>query len=70
MAEQFYAAGCDDGTAASGCGEATIDFDRDAESLESAVASAVANVRSAGYSVARVQIDDQDLARLAIAKTG
>ena len=48
LTEALYAAGCDDGTPWSGNGEAFVTFDRDAESLEAAIRSAVADVHRAG----------------------
>lgn len=64
IAESLYVAGCDDSSPGSHGGQTYAAFDRDANSLESAVASAVANVRSAGYAIDRVQIDESDLAVL------
>ena len=48
LTEALFAAGCDDGTPWSGNGEAFVTFDRDAESLEAAIRSALADVRKAG----------------------
>lgn len=48
LTEALYVAGCDDGTPWSGNGMAAVTFDRDAESLESAIRSAVADVQRAG----------------------
>lgn len=64
VAEALYEAGCDDSSPGSHGGHAYAAFDRDADSLESAVASAVANVRAAGYGNEHVQIDETDLAAL------
>ncbi len=55
MAEALYEAGCDDGTVFSSNGEVAIGFSREANSLEEAVRSAIANVVQAGYSVSRVE---------------
>lgn len=68
IAEALFEAGCDDGSPASGLGIAWVGFDRDAISLEAAVASALANVRAAGQTVARVQLNDDELSQLKIAK--
>ena len=57
LADALFAAGCDDGTPASGGGVAWVHFDREASSLEDAIRSAVANVRSAGAAVAKVELD-------------
>ena len=64
VAEALYEAGCDDCTPCSHGDESYAHFSREANSLESAVASAVANVKSAGYEVERVQINESDLAGL------
>jgi hypothetical protein len=56
LAEELFAAGCDDGTP-TGCeGIAWIHFDREAVSLEDAIVSAVAQVKSAGYAVSKVEL--------------
>ena len=57
MADAFFEAGCDDGTPGTCNGVFSIDFHREADSLESAIRSAIAHVKSAGYEVARVQIE-------------
>ena len=59
-ADALYAAGCDDATFGSRDGVAFVDFDRESEALEDAVRSAIANVRDAGLSVARVVSDEFD----------
>jgi hypothetical protein len=51
LTEALFIAGCDDGTPWSGNGMAAVTFDRDAESLESAILSAVADVQKAGCPV-------------------
>lgn len=56
-ADALFAAGCDDGTPASSEGTAWIHFDREASSLEDAIRSAVAQVRSAGFEICRVEMD-------------
>jgi hypothetical protein len=55
--EALYAGGLDDGTISSCEGVSRIDVARDAESLESAVRSAIGNVNSAGLTVAGVEIE-------------
>lgn len=57
LADALYAAGCDDGSPFSSNGIAAIGFDREADSLESAIRSAVADVQKAGCVVQRVQIE-------------
>jgi hypothetical protein len=54
---RFYEAGCDDATVAFQKGHIIIDFDREAASLEEAIASAVAAVAKAGAKVERVEPD-------------
>ncbi len=57
MAEALYAAGCDDGHPWSSGGVAAVSFDREADCLESAIRSAVADVQKAGYTVHHVEIE-------------
>ena len=56
IADALYKAGCDDGHPHSSAGVAAVGFDRQAPSLEQAIASAMADVRKAGFDVARVEI--------------
>jgi len=63
-AEALYAAGCDDCTPASSEGQAYAGFDREATSLETAIATAAADVRKAGLDVASVMLDDDQVAGL------
>lgn len=57
IADELFAAGCDDGTPGTCDGEFLIDFHRSAQSLEAAIQSAVADVERAGYQIERVQLD-------------
>ena len=57
IADELFEAGCDDGTPGTCNGVFSIDFHRKGDSLESAIHSAIENVKSAGYEVARVEID-------------
>lgn len=57
IADQLFEAGCDDGTPGTCRGVFSIDFHRQADSLESAINSAIKNVKTAGYDVDRVQIE-------------
>ncbi len=57
QADALFASGCDDGTPACSNGMAWVHFDREALSLEVAIRSAVAHVRAAGFSVARIELD-------------
>lgn len=61
LTERLFDSGCDDATPVSRNGEAAVGFDRDAASLEAAIASAVADVRAAGFAVSRVELDPADL---------
>ena len=57
QADVLFAAGCDDGTPACCNGLAWIHFDREAPSLEEGIHSAVTQVRSAGFTVSKVELD-------------
>lgn len=54
--DALYAAGCDDATVVTRNGVTHLAFDREAESLEAAIRSAGADVRQAGFEVARVEM--------------
>ncbi len=56
LADSLFEAGCDDATPGTCNGVFSIDFHREADSLEAAIRSAIANVESAGYRVARVEM--------------
>lgn len=56
VADELFEAGCDDGTPGTCEGVFSIDFHREAESLEQAIRSAIGNVKTAGYQVERVEI--------------
>jgi hypothetical protein len=55
-ANALFEAGCDDGSPGSCDGVVSVDFHRDAATLEAAIQSAVADVRKAGFQVERVEI--------------
>lgn len=57
LADALYSAGCDDATPGMCEGVLTLDFHRHSDSLERAIQTAIANVRSAGLQTARVEID-------------
>ena len=57
LADALFEAGCDDSSPGVFCGVAHVDFDREAESLEAAIRSAVADVQKAGCVVERIQIE-------------
>jgi hypothetical protein len=57
LADRLFEAGCDDSTPGTFCGTPYVSFHREADSLESAIRSAVADVQKAGCVVERVQIE-------------
>ena len=57
VADALYAAGCDDATPGTCEGILTVDFHREAISLEEAIRTAIGNVRRVGLQVARVEIE-------------
>ncbi len=56
-ADALFAAGCDDCTPACSGGLAWIHFDREANSLEEAIRSAVTQVQSASLIISKVELD-------------
>ncbi len=62
LAEALAIATRDEGAARACEGVVSLDFDRDADSLESAIRSAIADVQKAGCPVARVEIEPENLA--------
>jgi hypothetical protein len=56
LANALFEAGCDDGTPGTCSGTFSIDFHREAISLEAAINSAIKNVRAAQCEVERVEI--------------
>jgi len=60
LTEALYEAGCDDGTPWSGEGAAAVTFDREAQSLESAIRSAVADVQKAGCVVKHTIVESPE----------
>ena len=61
MVETIFAAGCDDSTPASSEGVVRIGFDREADTREEAVSSAVEQLKALGFEIAGVM--DIELAR-------
>ena len=57
LADALFAVGCDDGTPGTCNGVFSIDFHREAATLEEAIRSAIEDVRIAGYEVARVEME-------------
>jgi hypothetical protein len=66
QADALFAAGCDDGTPTSSDGLAWIHFDRQAPSLEKAIASAVAQVLTTGCGISKVELDVDSAVSLGI----
>ncbi len=64
LAEALFEAGCDDGSPGSSQGVVSIDFHRDADSLEAAIRSAIADVQKTGCTVAQVTLEADVLAAL------
>lgn len=65
IADQLFEAGCEDGTPGTCDGVFSIDFHREAESLEAAISSAISQAKAAGYSVDRVEIQAGAMPRTA-----
>jgi hypothetical protein len=57
LADALFEAGCDDGSFASRDGRAWLHFDREADSLEDAIRSAIADIQSAGLTASTVEMD-------------
>jgi hypothetical protein len=55
-ADRLYEAGCSDGSISTSNGQTRIDFHREAESLEAAIRSAVADVNRGGF----IEIDSPE----------
>lgn len=64
VVEQLYGC-CDDASAGSSEGIGHVRFDRPATSLNEAIASAVADLRSCGLDVERIEIEPEDLNEIA-----
>lgn len=62
LAEALFEAGCDDGTPFSSQGVAAIGFSREADSLEAAIRSAIADVQKTGCTADSVKIEADALA--------
>jgi hypothetical protein len=61
VANALYEAGCDDGTPFSSNGVASVGFSREANSLEEAVRSAIADINKAGFVVTRAVSADESV---------
>ncbi len=58
IADALYGAGCDDALVSVQCGVPYVDFDRDSDSFEEAVLTAIRDVERVGLQVLRVEPDD------------
>ena len=67
LIERLYEAGLDDGTPFQQGGEVGVGVDREAASLETAMASALVDARAAGCDVSRVELDPADISLAATA---
>lgn len=65
IADRLFEAGCEDGSPGTCDGVFSVDFHRSASTLEEAINSAIANVKSAGYEVQRVEIQAGAMRQLA-----
>jgi len=61
LADAIYAAGADDSSVGSRDGVVTVDFDREAETLDQAVRTAIDDLAKAGLRVSVVRIDANSL---------
>jgi hypothetical protein len=57
LADRLFAAGCDDGTPSQRAGVVYVGFSREAENLETAIRSAIADIGRADCIASRVEID-------------
>jgi len=65
QADMLYDSGCDDGSILSR-GEVTlVQFDRGANKLDDALASAIRDVEQAGFQVARIEIERDEATQIA-----
>jgi len=66
VSEVLFEAGCDDGSPYSRGGTTGVRMAREAQSLEHAIASAIADIRKAGHDMERVEIDHAHAADLEV----
>ena len=64
ISDELFEAGCDDGTPGICNGVLSIDFHREGSSMEVAIRSAIADVKSAGYEVERAEIAAEAMPQL------
>ncbi len=63
LVDALFAAGCDDGTPGTSNGVFFVDFHREAGTLEDAIRSAIEDVRRAGHTVVRVEMEAEAVVR-------
>jgi hypothetical protein len=68
LVEALYEAGCDDSLPGASEGIASVIFAREAESLEHAIRSALADVQKTGCRVSRVEMEPEDLPVVTVAE--
>jgi hypothetical protein len=61
QASALYEGGLNDGTVSTSRGITRIDVTRDADSLESAIRSAIGQVNAAGFTVSTVEIEAEQI---------
>ena len=61
IAEALFEAGCEDGLPSSSEGLAQVYFAREADSLESAISSALGEIKRAGFEFSKVEIAPESL---------
>jgi len=64
-ADKLYESGCDDGSILSRGDVTMVQFDRNASTLDEALASAIRDVEAAGFQVSRVEIDRREVPQIA-----
>ena len=62
QSDALYEAGCSDGTLCSSSGSAYIHFDRESDSLEKAIRTAIADINSTGLEIDHIEINREELA--------
>jgi hypothetical protein len=65
QANKLFDSGCDDGSILSRGDVTMIQFDRNAATLDEALASAIRDVEQAGFQVARVEIERHEVPQTA-----
>jgi hypothetical protein len=61
LCDNLFDSGCDDASPSQTCGTTRLVFHREADSLEAAIRSAIANAQTAGCQIERLEMDSQAL---------